>query len=152
MKFYVDTSVFGGIFDDEFKEDTAAFLTYARDSDARLIYSNITEEELITASQRVRELPKKIVEYERISLELIIMDQEAEALAETYIREGALTEKCRNDARHIALATLYGVTTLVSWNFKHMVNLHRIQQYNSINIRLGGYNDVNIRSPKEVLP
>ena len=79
------------------------------------------------------------------------MDQEAEVLARNYIKEGALTEKCKNDARHIALASAYGgINVLVSWNFKHMVNFRRVQQYNSINLKLG-YKDIDIRSPKEML-
>jgi hypothetical protein len=78
------------------------------------------------------------------------MNDEAEILAKRYIEEGALAEKCENDARHIALASIYGVNALISWNFKHMVNFTRLQQYNSINLRLG-YRLIDIRSPKEII-
>src|SRR5690348_11494752 len=103
MKFYIDTSVFGGYWDEEFKEDTRAFLDYTLESNAELIYSDITEEELKEAPQRVRQLEKEL-EVEGIRMKLIKINQEAEILARNYIVEGALTDKCKNDARHIALA------------------------------------------------
>ncbi|WP_145670807.1 PIN domain-containing protein [Chitinophaga polysaccharea] len=71
-------------------------------------------------------------------------------LAETYIAEGALSNKCYNDALHIALATLHGADILASWNFKHIVNLDRIKLYNSINLRMG-YRIIEIRTPREIL-
>ena len=42
------------------------------------------------------------------------------------------------------------VDVLVSWNFKHMVNLRRIHGYNSVNLRRG-YPTLEIRAPREVL-
>lgn len=150
MRFYLDTSVFGGYFDDEFKDDTRALFEYTRGNGVELIYSDITKAELTPAPRRVRELPQAIVEFEEVNLELIDMDHEAEMLAEKYIAEGALTEKCRNDARHIALATIHRVDTLVSWNFKHMVNFIRIRQYNAVNLKKG-YATIDIRSPKEMI-
>ena len=75
---------------------------------------------------------------------------EAMALAETYINEGALTNKSYNDALHIAIATLNNSDVLASWNFKHIVNLDRIRLYNSINMRLG-YRLIEIRTPREIL-
>ena len=48
------------------------------------------------------------------------------------------------------MATLAKVDVLVSWNFKHMVNLSRIQGFNGVNL-LSGYAALEIRSPKEVL-
>ncbi len=38
---------------------------------------------------------------------------------------------------------------LVSWNFRHIVNLARIRGYNSVNLRQG-YPVLEIRSPLEV--
>ncbi len=38
---------------------------------------------------------------------------------------------------HIATATISKVDILVSWNFKHIVNVFRIRDYNSINLRCG---------------
>ena len=62
----------------------------------------------------------------------------------------AISIKYFEDALHIAYATCYNVDYLVSWNFKHIVNIFRIQKYNSINL-LNGYKYLEIRTPREVL-
>ena len=54
------------------------------------------------------------------------------------------------DAQHIAIATINRVDVLVSWNFKHIVNLRRIQLYNATNLKYG-YALIEIRSPREVI-
>ena len=82
--------------------------------------------------------------------ELTMPADEAMKLAETYINEGARTNKSYNDALHIALATINLADVLSSWNFKHIVNLNRIRLYNSINLRLG-YHMIEIRTPREIL-
>jgi len=71
-------------------------------------------------------------------------------LASRYISEGALTAKLYSDAQHIAIATILKVDSLVSWNFRHMVNFFRIKQYNAINLKFG-YQIIDIRTPKEVI-
>ena len=83
-------------------------------------------------------------------LELTTLIEEAEILASRYITEGVLTSKFESDAQHIAMATILKVDSLVSWNFKHMVNFFRIKQYNSINLKFG-YQTIDIRTPKEVM-
>ena len=107
----------------------------------------MTLQELETApvhvQNKINEIPSQ---YKR----LLGMTDEANKLAETYIHEGALTNKSFGDALHIALATLNHVDVLASWNFKHIVNLNRIRLYNSINMRLG-YRLIEIRSPREIL-
>ena len=147
MKFYIDTSVLGGVFDDKFKEDTTAFFNYIGESNAEIVYSNITIKELEGAPKKVKSLIQELEEVDKIKMKRINMNDEAEILARSYIEEGALTKKCEEDARHIALASIYGG---VSWNFKHMVNFIRIQQYNYINLKLG-YKTIDIRSPKEII-
>ena len=55
-----------------------------------------------------------------------------------------------DDCLHIALATINKVDILVSWNFKHIVNIKRIHGYNSINLK-NGYPRLEIRSPKNLI-
>lgn len=52
------------------------------------------------------------------------------------------------DCLHIAIATINHADFLVSWNFKHIVNVQRIRGYNSINIKKG-YKQHEIRTPRE---
>lgn len=75
--------------------------------------------------------------------------EEIRELAKRYIEAGALTEKSRKDAEHIAAATVAGVSVVASWNFRHMVNFWRIQRYNDVN-RDARYAPIDNRSPREI--
>ena len=74
----------------------------------------------------------------------------AEALAAEYIRDGAVGKNQRADALHIGIATVARVDVLVSWNFKHIVNLRRIHAFNAVNLKQG-YPVLEIRNPREVI-
>ena len=50
----------------------------------------------------------------------------------------------------VALASVGRVDVMVSWNFKHIVNLNRIRLFNAVNFEQG-YSLIEIRTPKEVL-
>jgi hypothetical protein len=146
MKFYVDTSVWGGHEDIEFSEWTVPFFEQARQGKFTIILSDVTIGELQNAPQIVRDLPTTIPpEF----LELVTITEEQLQLADKYVEEGALTTKFHSDAQHISISTILKVDSLVSWNFKHMVNFFRIRQYNSINLKYG-YSTIDIRTPKEV--
>ena len=151
MKLYLDTSVFGAYFDKEFKEDTIAFFDYAREQQIRLIYSDLTERELKNAPTRVKDFLHTLKQNKsgETIVEQIEANSEAMELAEHYMVQGALSRKCKEDALHIAMASLHQVDVLVSWNFRHMVNFVRIEMYNTINAKLG-YSSIDIRSPKEI--
>lgn len=82
-------------------------------------------------------------------MELVSITDEHLALADKYVQEGALSLKFHTDAQHIAISSVLKVDSLVSWNFRHMVNFFRIRQYNSINLKFG-YSTIDIRTPKEV--
>ncbi len=83
-------------------------------------------------------------------MEYIKLDEKMIELAGIYIKEGVLTEKSINDARHIAIATIAGASAVVSWNFKHRVNFMRIRQYDAINLRQG-YGTIRIHTPIEII-
>lgn len=82
--------------------------------------------------------------------EYLILSDEAIFLSQKYIDEEAISPKCLLDAQHIAIATVNKNDVLVSWNFKHIVNLRRIQLYNATNLKYG-YPILEIRSPREVI-
>ena len=77
-----------------------------------------------------------------------------QAITVTGVRDwaswGAIAARMRADALHIAVATVARVDVLVSWNFKHIVNLRRIHAYNAVNLKRG-YPLLEIRTPREVL-
>ncbi|WP_375418421.1 hypothetical protein [uncultured Hymenobacter sp.] len=115
--------------------------------DFRVYVSDVTRRELAPAPPRVRELLTEIPTAFLINLALT---PEAEALATAYIAGNALGKGSLADAQHIALASVNRLDVLVSWNFKHIVNLDRIRFFQAINLQ-NGYPAVDIRSPLEFL-
>jgi hypothetical protein len=76
---------------------------------------------------------------------------DSEQLADEYFKAGILPAKKRDDARHVAIATLAGVDILVSWNHRHLANERKSDLYNAVN-RLEGYEQVLlIHTPFEVM-
>jgi predicted nucleic acid-binding protein len=146
-KYYIDTSVFGGYFDPEFEDTTRDFFKEIYDKKIVIFYSEMTESELEDAPEKVkkliRELPKKNVEYIEIT-------EDSLYLADKYIQENVVGKTSRDDCIHIALATINRADVLISWNFKHIVNLKRIRGYNAVNLKYG-YPTLEIRSPKEMI-
>ena len=147
QRFYFDTSVFGGLFDIEFKEETSLLFDKVKSGEIICVYSNLTESELSNAPGRVRVFFESLTDQEK---EKVTVTQDALKLAQAYIKEKVVGETSLDDCIHIATATIHKVDLLVSWNFKHIVNIYRIRGYNSINLKLG-YTTLNIHSPKEIV-
>ena len=145
QRIYIDTSVYGGHFDEEFKEHTIQLFDRIRSGEFIILYSTVTQDELENAPDKVKELVKSL----RAELtEFIDITDEAVDLANEYITEKVVGQTSYADCLHIALATINRADFLVSWNFKHIVNIERIRGYNSINIK-NGYKQLEIRSPRE---
>ncbi len=145
QRIYIDTSVFGGFFDEEFAENTIPLFNRLKNDEFTLLYSTVTEEELESAPQKVKELVKSI---KIDNTEFLEASSEAIDLASEYISEKVVGQTSFADCLHIALATINRADFLISWNFKHIVNVQRIRGYNSINIK-NGYKQLEIRSPRE---
>jgi hypothetical protein len=143
---YADTSVIGGCLDIEFEGPSSRLVEKFRVGEAVLILSDLTLLELSGAPTKVRDVLQVIPEDHR---EYVELTREAKELAELYVSESVIGAGKRIDAQHIAIATVNRVDVLVSWNFKHIVNLERIRGYNSVNLRQG-YASLEIRSPWEV--
>ena len=146
LRIYIDTSVIGGYFDDEFSVDTKLLFDEIINGEYKLVISDLTERELLNAPEKVRNLLKDL----KIDFELIQVTQEAIDLANDYVNEKVVGQTSMDDCIHIATATIYKLDLLISWNFKHIVNILRIRGYNSINLR-NGYSTLEIRSPKDLI-
>ena len=146
MRIYIDTSVVGGVFDDEFAESTKSFFQKVDSGDFILVVSELLHTELLRAPDRVRTY---LNNYGRAQIEEVKLTDDALNLADRYIAERVVGATSMADCQHIAIATVNKVDVLVSWNFKHIVNLTRIRGYNSVNLR-NGYSMLEIRTPLEV--
>jgi len=143
---YVDTSVIGGCFDDEFKEWSNNLVTDFQKGLFIPVLSEITAAEINEAPFEVKTMYRDILSCNSLYLEI---DNSTISLAEYYQKRNVLTEKFFNDGLHIALATINRIDMLVSWNFKHIVHFDKIRLFNSINIEIG-YKPIEIYSPREV--
>ena len=82
--------------------------------------------------------------------EFVEITEEINTLAEQYIKEEVVGKTSIDDCRHIACATINKVDYLISWYFKHIVNVFRIRGYNSVNLK-NGYAQLEIRSPNDII-
>ena len=126
LRIYIDTSVIGGCLDKEFQNASMELIDKFKRGEMIVVISELT------------------------TLELKDAPQEAVNLAGKYITEGVIGRGKLVDAEHIAIATINRVDVLVSWNFRHIVNLQKIRGYNSVNLKYG-YPLLEIRSPLEVI-
>ena len=147
QRIYIDTSVLGGYFDEEFKKAKRSFFERFENNELIFVVSDLLDVELIRAPKNVKEL---LHNYSADKFERIELTEDAIKLANTYIEEKVVGKTSLEDCRHIAMATISKVDVLVSWNFKHIVNFDKIKMFNSINLRLG-YPLIDIRSPLEFL-
>jgi predicted nucleic acid-binding protein len=146
MSVYADTSVFGGVFDEEFSEPSKAFIDAITAGSFILVTSELVREEIATAPEAVRQLFDDLLPVARIAA----ITDEALQLQQAYLRAAIVSERFATDALHVALATVSGTSMIVSWNFRHIVNFQKIPKYNAVN-KLSGYGDIAIYSPLEVV-
>lgn len=145
LRIYVDTSVVGGCFDAEFQLWSNAIMEDFRQGRFALVLSDITAAEIQPAPRAVQRLYAELL----LIAEVLPVTEEALRVLDEYEHHGVLGPRFRNDMLHIALATAAGVDVLVSWNFRHIVRLDKMQQFNGINLELG-YRPLAIYSPREV--
>jgi hypothetical protein len=145
MRIYADTSVFGGVFDEEFCTASKVFFENVSKNRYKLITSELVHQEINVAPERVRRL---FEEFLKIA-EIAEMTEGVLRLQQAYLKAEIVAQKYATDAMHVALATVSKADLIVSWNFKHIVNFHKIPLYNAVNI-LNGFGEIAIYSPLEV--
>ncbi len=147
LKLYLDTSIYGGYYDDEFSLWTRSLINQVYAGEHIALASSVILDELQEAPDRIKEvfaeIPDDYYHQYDITTEMI-------SLAADYIRQGVVGQTSYRDCLHIAAATIVEADYLVSWNFKHIVNVIRIRGYNDVNVN-NGYRTLEIRSPREII-
>lgn len=150
LRLYIDTSILGGLFDTEEPKrvnTVEMLLRLIKDGIYEGFISLLTLEEILNAPDRIHEkLNDKISES---GFKILEETEESISLATAYVQDGAMPIKYRDDARHIAIGVFHEVDYIVSWNYKHMVNIAVRRLINSTNLKMG-YNSIEIISPEEV--
>ena len=132
MRIFLDTSIISAYFDTE--KETRFKITVGwfdnEISNYEVFISNVVLDELrATKDNKLRE---KFFDFvTKNDMKLINVTKEIFDLAETY-RKYVIPDEYI-DSIHIATATLYNFDAIVSWNFKHIVNLETIKEIHEIN-------------------
>lgn len=146
IRVYADTSVFGGVYDDEFQQPSQTFFAQIRSGQFVLVTSAVVQSEMVAAPPTVRQFFEEMLGL----AEVADVTANALELRDAYLQAKIVTPKYTDDALHVALATVTGCAMIVSWNFQHIVHFQKIPLYNAINT-LQGYQPIAIYSPREVI-
>lgn len=146
QRVYVDTSVLGGCFDEEFAPWSDGLMKDFRLGNFEAVTSDVVAAEVEPAPTDVQSKYAELKSYGALVVE--VTDEVVE-LADAYEGRGILSPNYRDDGLHIAAATAHEVDVLTSWNFQHIVHFEKIRRFNAVNQELG-YKPIDIRSPREV--
>jgi predicted nucleic acid-binding protein len=134
MRIYVDTSVIGGCFDEEFAATSNHLIEYALSGKVVLLISDVVLRELENAPEFVRNLVSTLPDS---CIERVYSDKESFELRDAYLEAKILGTKWLDDMTHVAIATVSRADAIVSWNFKHIVRLDKMKAYNQVNLLNG---------------
>ncbi|MBI4431672.1 MAG: PIN domain-containing protein [Candidatus Omnitrophica bacterium] len=152
LKVYLDTSILNfavSVQDVPYeKEATLNLLQQVKKGKFLAYISQVTLDEILKAGEAKRNELIKIVE--QVNPEELPITEEAVALANRYIESKIIPANNRNDALHIAVATIYNLDVVVSWNFEHMVKLKTRREVPAVNA-LMLYKGIEICSPLEMI-
>ena len=153
LKVYLDTSIINFLSADDapdYQDITLEFLNnYFNDylihiSDIVLFEINKTKNVI-----RKNELLSLIKKYKLMVFNSL--NEEIENLARLYIDKNIIPESKFEDALHLAFATFYEFDILLSWNFKHLANIKKEIEINSINALNGFEKRLNLTNPMELI-
>jgi len=113
-----------------------------------LSISDVVPEEIAKAPGDLRLFPEKLVK--EVPPMALSESPETVVLADAYVASQVVPSRFRDDARHVAVASVAGVEALVSWNFRHLVNLRKKRLIHCVSVRFG-YPQIDLVSPEEVL-
>ena len=148
---YVETSVWSHVFAEdapERRQQTLEFLDLADEGAFELFISNVVIEEISRAPEELAEKLARRIEKSRPTL--LELGEDAAHLAQRFMDLGAVPPSKGDDARHVAVATVNDLDILVSWNYRHLVNVRRKEIFQHISAMAGYYKPLHIVTPPEV--
>ena len=147
LKLYLDTSVISHLEAPDTPgkmQDTLKLWNEIRMGVYDIVISDLVMEEISRCPQPKREI--LFAHLTEIDYLRVDGNDEIEEIAAKIIQLGILKERCRDDCMHIGTAVASQCDYIVSWNFKHMVNVKTIKGVRAIT-NLYGYNSVDIVQP-----
>jgi predicted nucleic acid-binding protein len=155
-RLYIETSVWNQLQQDErpdWREITERFLTVAGTGLYDLYVSDYVFFELEKCDDHKKR--SAILEWiERAGPQVITPDAECEALMERYFETGILFPTKVNkfyDAGHVAVASVHGIEYVLTFNYRHLLKINKMEGFNGVNL-LHGYGQVHLTTPEIFIP
>jgi len=151
LKLYLDTSTISHLFADDTPEkmdDTNHFWNDVINGKFEIVISPVVTDEIENCTE-----PRRSQMFEKLQqaqLQILSKTDEVVLLANEYINGGVLSVKSLADCLHIAFAVVYDCDIIVSWNFKHLVNVKTINKVKVVNA-INNYREISIMPPTMLL-
>jgi len=151
LKIYLDTSVISYLDQPERREkmdDTLRLWQMIRAGAFEAVTSDVLSREILRCEEPKR---SALADYlNEVDIQILPITEEMNEIAADIIRKGILRESNRDDCLHIAAALISGCDIIVSWNFKHLVNVKTIRGVREISLH-NNYQSIDIYSPTFLL-
>lgn len=151
LKVYLDTSVISHLIQEDVPEkmaDTRQLWEMFRNGRYDVYLSTVTLEEIDDCPEPKR---GRLYDYlKQIDYTLLRVDDDVSEIATQIIEMGILTKKSYDDCQHIGVAIINECDCIVSWNFKHIVNIKTIRGVRAIT-NLKGHKPIEILNPSVLL-
>jgi len=144
---YIDTSVVGAYYDtrdERRRELTREFWGRLREFSPHV--SSLVLDELAAVGKA--SLRNKLIGLVA-GFKILPITGDAHILARKYLDAGVVVENFYGDALHLAVASVHRMDYLVSWNFRHIVNVRTRNLVSTININ-NGLRQLEIIAPPEL--
>ncbi len=149
LKLYLDTTVLNFAFAVDAPREMQDTLKFFKQIDRFDVgISDVVLDEIGRCSVLKRE--KLMALISRYEWDIVELNQTAKHLAERYLSTGIIPVKYKDDAYHIAIATVNNFDAILSWNFQHIVKMKTKKEVGGINM-IEGYKAIDIYTPGEVV-
>lgn len=151
LRLYLDTSIISYLYQSDVPEKercTNLFWSKVKSDFYDIFISDITLRELNECPEPKRSL--MLEKLSEIKMNVLSINDEMIKLVDTILELKILTDKSKDDCFHISAAMVSGCDYLLSWNFKHLVNIKTIKGVRAI-ASLNGYSSIDIITPEFLL-
>ena len=150
LRLYLETTVFNYYFDEDRPghEDVLRLFEAIKAGKYEAYTSKYVVQELENAKEPKRSKMLSLIE--KYKLETLTSKPEAEILGEIYIEKGIIPASHLFDSVHVAMASVYELDCIISYNFHH-INRDKTRILATIVNNEEGYGGINIATAEEVL-
>ena len=152
LKLYLETSVWNFFFADDAPEKRdiiKEFFESVKKGVYDIHVSEVVFREVNNAPENKKTQLAKLIE-QCVPARLDTVD-EAEKLADIYLDKEIVPATKRDDALHIGIATVFEMDAVITWNYRHLANLRKVELFHSANLEAGYFKRIEIITPMEVI-